>query len=42
MVNDKESHEKNSMSWEILIIRIFSQAIMMLMLINMVLDVEHH
>ena len=39
IVNGTESHGKNLMTWEILII---AQIIMMLVLINMVLNVEHH
>ena len=37
-----ESHGKNLMSWKILIKNIIVQVIMMLVLINMVLSVEHH
>ena len=42
MVNGRESHGKNLMSLKILIGGIISQIIMMLMLINIVLNVEHH
>ena len=42
MVNGIESHGKNLMSWGILIKSIITQIIMMLVLINMVLNVEHH
>ena len=41
MVNGRESHGKN-LSLKILIEGIISQIIMMLMLINIVLNVEHH
>ena len=37
-----KSHGKNLISWKILIISITAQVIMMWMLINMVLNVEHH
>ena len=39
---DIESHGKNLKSWEILIKNIIAQVIMMLVLINMALNVEHH
>ena len=42
MLNGTESHGKNLMSWEILIKSIIAQIIMVLVLINMVLNVEHH
>ena len=42
MVNGTESHGKNLISWKTLIKSIIAQIIMMLMLINMVLNVEHH
>ena len=38
-VNGTESHEKNLMSWEILIRSIIAQIFMMLVLINMVSNV---
>ena len=43
-VNSKctESHGKNLMSWEILIKSIIAQIIMMFVLIDGVLNVEHH
>ena len=37
-----ESHGKNLMSWKILIKNIIVQVIVMLVLINIVLSVEHH
>ena len=37
-----KSHGKNLISWKILIISITAQVIVMWMLINMVLNVEHH
>ena len=40
MVNGKETHEKNLMSWDIFIKSIIAEIIMML--INMVLSLEHH
>ena len=40
MVNGTESHEKNLMSWEILIRSIVAQIFMMLVLINMVSNVR--
>ena len=39
-VNGTESHEKNLMSWEILIRSIIAQIFMMLVLINMVSNVR--
>ena len=42
IVNGTESHGKNLMSWEILIKSITAQIIMMLLLIDVVLNVEHH
>ena len=39
IVNGTESHEKNLMSWEILIRSIIAQIFMMLVLINMVSNV---
>ena len=42
MVNGTESRRKNLMSWEILIRSVISQIIMVLVVINMVLNVEHH
>ena len=42
MVNGMESHEKNLMSLKILIKSITAQLIIMLVLINTVLNVEHH
>ena len=42
MLNGTESHGKNLMSWEILIKSIIAQIIMVLVLINVVLNVEHH
>ena len=41
MVNGTKSHEKNVMSWEILIKSIIAHVVMMLVLINMVLNVKH-
>ena len=40
--NGTESHGKNLMSWEILIKSIIAQIIMMFVLIDGVLNVEHH
>ena len=37
-----KSHGKNSISWKILIRSIIAQIIMSWVLINMVLNVEHH
>ena len=42
MVNGTESRRKNLMGWEILIRSVISQIIMVLVVINMVLNVEHH
>ena len=42
MVNGTESRRKNLMSWEILIRSVISQIIMVLVVINMALNVEHH
>ena len=42
MESGTKSHGKNLISWKILIISITAQVIMMWMLINMVLNVEHH
>ena len=42
MVSGIESHGKSLMSSKILIKIIIAQIIMMLLLINMVLNVEHH
>ena len=42
MVSGPESHGKNLMSWEVLIRSVIAQIIMMLVLINTVLNVEHH
>ena len=42
MVNGIESHGKNLIRWEILIRSIIGQIIKMLVLINIVLNVEHH
>ena len=42
MKNGTENHGKNLISWKILIKSINVQVIMMLVLINMVLNVEHH
>ena len=39
MESDTESHEKNLISWKILIRSIIAQVIMILVLINMVLNV---
>ena len=41
LVNGTESRGKNLMSWEILIGGIIAQIVMMLVLINMVLNMEH-
>ena len=41
MESGKESPGKNLISWKILTINIAAQVIMMLILINMVLSVEH-
>ena len=37
-----ESHGKNLMSWKVLISSIIAQILMILALINMVLNLEHH
>ena len=42
MINGIKSHGNNLMSWGILIKNIVAQLIVMLVLINMVLSVEHH
>ena len=42
MESGTKSHGKNLISWKILIISITAQVIMMWMLINVVLNVEHH
>ena len=42
MESGTKSHGKNLISWKILIIIITAQVIMVWMLINMVLNVEHH
>ena len=42
MVNGTENYGNNLISWKILVRSFIAQLIMMLVLINMVLSVEHH